>query len=628
MSHVSDEIKIMDIRLVLHAAVHGTISSIDHLCELLKKCGKGSKLENLRLHRTKASNIILHVVAPSFLKDIIDDIGDQGFSIILDESTDVSTVKYLAYCVRYFSLKSNQIVTDFLGFSEVTDTTAQDLYVVFTKFLREVGLQKQKLIGIGTDGASNLCGVRNSLYTLLKNDVPSLQLVRCTCHSIDLCANKASEELPSSLLFLLRETNNFFAHSALRQSNYNDLYKDYNAGSKPAKFIPLSTTRWLVIYSANSVILKQWEETKLFFTNAAKAPSNKCYLARTLASMYNDDTNLVYLIFLDGILKDVHALNLAFQHNNADITRLYAELRLLLLSLARRIFKPAFLRPLTSGQDSSSMLHQTDLDAVKRCLDHAHDNFGDSLLSLDSRDLGEKFDNVAREKHLDVVTLQAIKERATLYIIRLCRELWQRLPQNLTVIDRLKYLSPSTCLSENSILARNLPWDLAGDDVDRDAIEKQWRSLQSEKLADIVPNAEEQVKVVDFWIAVWNIKNLNGQRTYGDLSLFALRVLSLPTSNAQVERVFSIMAAVKTKVRNRMLMPMLVALIGLIIHLSVLQLCCENYVPSKDMLSRFNKNMYEKRSTNGDVNGGEIDYTFLEAYEIFEESLKLAVSNE
>ncbi|KAF7987956.1 hypothetical protein HCN44_004772 [Aphidius gifuensis] len=113
----TDKSKIIDIRLVLHAAVHGTINSLDHLNAVLIKCGKGTPLETLQLHRTKASKLIENVIAPTFLKDLIDDIGEQDFSIILDESTDVSTNKFMAYCIRYFSIKSKKILTNYLGFS-------------------------------------------------------------------------------------------------------------------------------------------------------------------------------------------------------------------------------------------------------------------------------------------------------------------------------------------------------------------------------------------------------------------------------------------------------------------------------------------------------------------------------
>lgn len=138
----------------------------------MSDCGKGSGFEKLRLHRTKSSNIILKVISPAMLKEIVDDIGNEAYSIILNESTDVSVVKYMAYCVRYFSKRLNKFVVNFLGFSEIFEATAEKLFQHFTEFLSKVGLNLEQLIGIGTDGASNLCGKNHSLYTLLKKKFP------------------------------------------------------------------------------------------------------------------------------------------------------------------------------------------------------------------------------------------------------------------------------------------------------------------------------------------------------------------------------------------------------------------------------------------------------------------------
>lgn len=76
---------------------------------------------------------------------------------------------------------------------------------IFIQFLEQAKLNIKNLMGIGTDGASNLCGRNHSLFTLLKESIPNIVLVKCICHSLNLCSAKACEELPSTLEFLIRE---------------------------------------------------------------------------------------------------------------------------------------------------------------------------------------------------------------------------------------------------------------------------------------------------------------------------------------------------------------------------------------------------------------------------------------
>jgi len=53
--------------------------------------GKGSALEKVKLHRTKCLRLISAVVAPAHLAELIDDVADYWYALIIDEATDIST---------------------------------------------------------------------------------------------------------------------------------------------------------------------------------------------------------------------------------------------------------------------------------------------------------------------------------------------------------------------------------------------------------------------------------------------------------------------------------------------------------------------------------------------------------
>lgn len=171
----------------------------------------------------------------------------------------------MAFCIRYYSLSVSEMVTDFLGFIEIERDTAEILRDVFIDFLEQSKLNVKNLVGFGTDGASNLCGKNHSLFTLLQNIVPNLQLVKCICHSLNICSAKACEELPSTLEFLLRESRNWFSQSSLRQITYQSLFESLYDGKKPPRLVQLATTRWLSWYGCVKSILGQWLALKTHF---------------------------------------------------------------------------------------------------------------------------------------------------------------------------------------------------------------------------------------------------------------------------------------------------------------------------------------------------------------------------
>jgi len=98
---------------------------------------KNSVFYSLDLHRTKCSKFITKVIEPCFLAELIEDIGSNPFSIIIDESTDIGTNKYMAYCVRYFSHSASNMITEFLGFTEIEKATSEILKDVFVNFIEK-----------------------------------------------------------------------------------------------------------------------------------------------------------------------------------------------------------------------------------------------------------------------------------------------------------------------------------------------------------------------------------------------------------------------------------------------------------------------------------------------------------
>lgn len=199
---VSNISKKRDIVLSMYIACHSAICGIDHLGEVINKhflqvqdkvnaANGGTGCGRLTLHCTKCSRIILKVILPCVLQLLEEEIGDGYFSIIVDESTDVATVKLMAYSIRYFNKKLNKIVTDFLGLQLVFTATAEDLLENFEVLMSEFGLNLERMIAIATDGAtSNLCGSKHSLFILLKKKYPKLILLKCVCHSLDNAQKK------------------------------------------------------------------------------------------------------------------------------------------------------------------------------------------------------------------------------------------------------------------------------------------------------------------------------------------------------------------------------------------------------------------------------------------------------
>jgi hypothetical protein len=91
-----------------------------------------------------------------FSKHLVEILRKTYFSIIPDETTDVSTEKQLGICVSYFDEKSVRSVTRFFDMVEVENCTATGLYKVIKGSFEEKKIPIKNIIGYSSD-TSLLC---------------------------------------------------------------------------------------------------------------------------------------------------------------------------------------------------------------------------------------------------------------------------------------------------------------------------------------------------------------------------------------------------------------------------------------------------------------------------------------
>ena len=119
--------------------------------------------------------------------------------------------------MRYYNISLNKICTQFLGLITVTvsSVTAEALYEAIKSFFEVSGIKYKQCFALGTDGAANFCGHRHSQYTLLKQVISDVLLIKCLCHSLHLVCCNANKEMLSCLEYVLRETFDWFHRSTL-----------------------------------------------------------------------------------------------------------------------------------------------------------------------------------------------------------------------------------------------------------------------------------------------------------------------------------------------------------------------------------------------------------------------------
>lgn len=249
---------------------HGSTLAVDHLGELLTSLDTNSvTMKGLQLHHTKCTRLLKQVIAPSLMQDLRDDIGNSFFSLIIDESINVSNIHCLGIVIRFYSMKSRSLVDTMYRLVSIEFAKADDLYATLASCLSEDQLDIDHLLGIGCDGANAMVGKNHSLSSPLKMKVPDLVVCRCVGHSLHLAASKATDKLPVALEFLVCKSHSWFSCSPKRMRAYYALFEAM-AEKAPNKIPGHSETRWLAKLQTVSVILEQREVLALHFRMASQ----------------------------------------------------------------------------------------------------------------------------------------------------------------------------------------------------------------------------------------------------------------------------------------------------------------------------------------------------------------------
>uniref|UniRef100_A0A0L8IC08 DUF4371 domain-containing protein n=1 Tax=Octopus bimaculoides TaxID=37653 RepID=A0A0L8IC08_OCTBM len=141
---------------------HSSFNSCDHLIKLCKNYMSDSDIiSKVKLHRTKCANIVRNVLAPYFDGDLISDIADRRFSLLLDES-NISINKLLGIVIMYYSDTHKKVAHIYL--SMVSLETCDALKIELAKKKLDI----KNLLAIGTDNAREMIGVSNGVFQKLK----------------------------------------------------------------------------------------------------------------------------------------------------------------------------------------------------------------------------------------------------------------------------------------------------------------------------------------------------------------------------------------------------------------------------------------------------------------------------
>lgn len=214
--------------------------------ELKKHIEKGSK--NAQYLSPTIQNELINLCGAVIKDMIIKDVKTaDGYSILADETADISGKEQLSIGVRFFDEKKAISREEFLGFVDLDAMDADTISINIDHFIQHCEFDSIKCVGQGYDGCATMAGKHNGVYKKLLEKYPKALFFHCASHKLNLVVNDLNTVADvRNTISTIKDIIIFFRESVLRR--------------KYAPNIPMfCETRWSQKHKSIAVFEKNFE---------------------------------------------------------------------------------------------------------------------------------------------------------------------------------------------------------------------------------------------------------------------------------------------------------------------------------------------------------------------------------
>ncbi|XP_076348063.1 E3 SUMO-protein ligase KIAA1586-like [Tachypleus tridentatus] len=116
------------------------------------------------------------------------------FALEADKATDAENTSILIIYIRYLS-SLHEVTSRFLAVLELTNIGTDSIYNTIHSVMADRGLFDVDLVGLATDGANAMVGIKTGVATKVKEECPWIITSHCLAHRLQSAAEKAANQV-------------------------------------------------------------------------------------------------------------------------------------------------------------------------------------------------------------------------------------------------------------------------------------------------------------------------------------------------------------------------------------------------------------------------------------------------
>lgn len=476
--------------------------------------------------RTKSEAMIKNVLAPNIQKELMQELSETSCFTLMVDSSNHGAQKLVPIVVRYFH-ETRGVNVKVLELETLSGETSNQLGEYVFSVLSRNDLV-DKVVGMSADntntnfGGAKRKGTNNLFCKLSASTDKTLVGIGCMAHIVNNCINNAADSLPIDAEVVIVKLFKFFHIYTVRVAELKDLCEFIDVEYR--NLLSYSNTRWLRLLPALERVLQMMLPLKQYFSSQPNTPV-------VLKSFFDNPNGELWLWFLHnvaGVFNETVKKMEGDKISATEAANQYLILRKNLMDRKESSFLPMKVKEIQKKNCAAG--HNSVLEDIKstacsfydRCityLDFWKSNV-DSLSQLSWIDLKKKLK-------------------------------WEELEESYTIFQKsLPPISSDDLFNELSVLNTQLSENIL----------TEW--------------ATQKKTTEQRWLTVFENLRKNEIKV-PNLKMFLEFVLSLPGTNASVERAFSLINNFWTSEKSQMSIECVKAL--LIIQMNCNLSCVEMY---------------------------------------------------
>ena len=386
---------------------------------------------------------------------------------------------------------------------------------------------------------------------------PDILEVGCICHLANLCVGAAVKTLPVKVDDMLVSIYYHFQKSSKRKEEFKEY--EHFTDTEPLKILKHAATRWLSLERCVKRTIAQWPALESYFKSHTE--SDKPGQVKQLAEQFESTQVRLYFMFLSFILGPMNEFNTAFQTDECSIGLLIPEINRLLRKFMAKFVKMAVIKDLAD-----------DLTKVPyRDEENQHSNEYLAIGTSARLYLAENKENLTVQEE------NSFFNSVRGFYVRIVDKMIEKFPFGNQVLGHLSILNPYKEMNPHSVCELGRKYNLvSSDDLDNLADEAQdyYLTPKSE-----LPTLEEGGRIDEYWLKVFKLQTGSGKLRFSLLGDVMKPLMSIPNSNADSERVFSMLRKIHTEFRSNLDNDTICSLLSSKINVDG---CCYNAAVTKD----------------------------------------------